>query len=110
MRNNKPIHHHKVHQSLINPAEMRGVKLQWFFFLIAIAFIFFPMTSGSVLGFIVLGVLLWSLLTFVLRPLYQWDNDAIIVLLQAISQDQYHQPGDDINGPSKPAFESIQTS
>lgn len=107
MKEEKPIHHHKVHRSLVEPAELRGIKLQWFFFLIVVGFVLFPMTSGNFFGFLVLGILLWAILNFALRPLYRWDKGAIMVLMQAISQERYHQPGDTINGPPKVAYESI---
>lgn len=107
MKEETPIHYHKVHHSLVEPAELRGIKLQWFGFLIAVGFILFPMTSGNFFGFLVLGIVLWAILTFVLRPLYRWDKGAIMVLMQAISQDKFHQPGDNINGPPKPTYESI---
>jgi len=108
MKSQEPINQHKVHHSLIEPAEIVGIKLQWFGFIVAFGFVLFPMTSGSVLGFAFLGLLLWSIINFILRPLYRWDKDAIAILLQAISQDNYHQTGDDINGPSKTAYDSIQ--
>lgn len=104
---NDSINNHKVHHSLIEPAELAGIKLKWFGGIVLIAFVLFPLTGGSLLGFISLAVLIWALLQFVLKPLYRWDHDAIMVLLQTIIQKQYFQSGDYIKGPPKPSYDSI---
>src|SRR5699024_11305757 len=93
MKSQEPINQHKVHHSLIEPAEIVGIKLQWFGFIVAFGFVLFPMTSGSVLGFAFLGLLLWSIINFILRPLYSWDKDANGILLYVISMENYFQSG-----------------